>query len=397
MNTSVDKSSKKRKSLGGQNKTPAKAAKLDESVKLSKEKDVVEANNVNSAKSPKKQIKPENKITVTKSENGVSPKLKKFKGTKSLEEKSDVKTENAQKKKENKKKKSTNMGKKVFLLEKMQQRAKTEGKEVVIKLLNEKIDSIISRSEMTKSAKRTLKNYKFILKDISGEERTVTLPKPAQKQNKNKKQTEEKKVANTTATAAKAVKAKDNKKQKPVQKVEEKKAAEPKKEKKPVKKVEEEDDEESDDDDVETSFKDVKNAEFEDDSEMDAEEEESDDDEEASDEEMSGEEDEEESGEEEEDEASDEEDDDDEEDDEEEKPVKKVESKKKALDLNGSQLKNRRIKVEYTQGGNKNGEDKKKQIKAKNFKLHAMRKQGQKGSPNKGQNKGSPFKGKNKK
>lgn len=63
--------------------------------------------------------------------------------------------------------------------------------------------------------------------------------------------------------------------------------------------------------------------------------------------------------------------------------------------MNGSQLKNRRIKVEYTQG-KKEGEDNSKQIKAKNFKLHAMRKQGQKGGYQKGQNKGSPFKGQNK-
>lgn len=39
-------------------------------------------------------------------------------------------------------------------------------------------------------------------------------------------------------------------------------------------------------------------------------------------------------------------------------------------------LKGRRINVLYTQGGKKKGEDKKKEIKAKNFKLHAMRKQG---------------------
>lgn len=39
-------------------------------------------------------------------------------------------------------------------------------------------------------------------------------------------------------------------------------------------------------------------------------------------------------------------------------------------------LKGRRINVLYTQGGNKKGEDKKKEIKAKNFKLHALRKQG---------------------
>lgn len=39
-------------------------------------------------------------------------------------------------------------------------------------------------------------------------------------------------------------------------------------------------------------------------------------------------------------------------------------------------LNGRRINVLYTQGGNKMGDGKKKDIKAKNFKLHALRKQG---------------------
>lgn len=39
-------------------------------------------------------------------------------------------------------------------------------------------------------------------------------------------------------------------------------------------------------------------------------------------------------------------------------------------------LKGRRINVLYTQGGKKKGEEKKKEIKAKNFKLQEMRKQG---------------------
>ncbi|KAK9880308.1 hypothetical protein WA026_010186 [Henosepilachna vigintioctopunctata] len=48
----------------------------------------------------------------------------------------------------------------------------------------------------------------------------------------------------------------------------------------------------------------------------------------------------------------------------------------RGLDLNGSQLSNRTIKVEYTQGGNKKSENQKSEIKSQNFKLHAMRKQG---------------------
>lgn len=39
-------------------------------------------------------------------------------------------------------------------------------------------------------------------------------------------------------------------------------------------------------------------------------------------------------------------------------------------------LKGRRINVLYTIGGKKKGEEKKKEMKAKNFKLHALRKQG---------------------
>lgn len=48
----------------------------------------------------------------------------------------------------------------------------------------------------------------------------------------------------------------------------------------------------------------------------------------------------------------------------------------KCLSMHHTLLKGRRINVLYTQGGKKKGEDKKKEIKAKNFKLHAMRKQG---------------------
>lgn len=39
-------------------------------------------------------------------------------------------------------------------------------------------------------------------------------------------------------------------------------------------------------------------------------------------------------------------------------------------------VKGRRINVQYTQGGKKNGPEKKKEIKAKNLKLQEMRKQG---------------------
>ncbi|KAJ8966306.1 hypothetical protein NQ314_003571 [Rhamnusium bicolor] len=48
----------------------------------------------------------------------------------------------------------------------------------------------------------------------------------------------------------------------------------------------------------------------------------------------------------------------------------------KSLSMHHSVLKGRRINVLYTQGGKKKGDEKKKEIKAKNFKLHAMRKQG---------------------
>ncbi|XP_018573498.1 nucleolin 1 [Anoplophora glabripennis] len=53
------------------------------------------------------------------------------------------------------------------------------------------------------------------------------------------------------------------------------------------------------------------------------------------------------------------------------------ETYQKCLSMHHTLLKGRRINVLYTQGGKKKGEDKKKEIKAKNFKLHAMRKQGQ--------------------
>lgn len=44
--------------------------------------------------------------------------------------------------------------------------------------------------------------------------------------------------------------------------------------------------------------------------------------------------------------------------------------------MHHSQLKGRRINVLYTLGGKKKGEEKKKETKAKNMKLHAMRRQG---------------------
>ncbi|KAJ8955715.1 hypothetical protein NQ318_008587 [Aromia moschata] len=48
----------------------------------------------------------------------------------------------------------------------------------------------------------------------------------------------------------------------------------------------------------------------------------------------------------------------------------------KCLSMHHTFLKGRRINVLYTQGGKKKGDDKKKEIKAKNFKLHAMRREG---------------------
>ncbi|KAJ8976982.1 hypothetical protein NQ317_006174 [Molorchus minor] len=52
------------------------------------------------------------------------------------------------------------------------------------------------------------------------------------------------------------------------------------------------------------------------------------------------------------------------------------ETYQRCLSMHHTSLKERRINVLYTQGGKKKGEDKKKEIKAKNFKLHAMRKEG---------------------
>ncbi|KAF7283967.1 hypothetical protein GWI33_022789 [Rhynchophorus ferrugineus] len=48
----------------------------------------------------------------------------------------------------------------------------------------------------------------------------------------------------------------------------------------------------------------------------------------------------------------------------------------KCLSMHHTQLKNRRINVLYTQGGKKKGSIKKNEIKEKNMKLHALRKQG---------------------
>ncbi|XP_050306264.1 nucleolin-like [Anthonomus grandis grandis] len=51
-------------------------------------------------------------------------------------------------------------------------------------------------------------------------------------------------------------------------------------------------------------------------------------------------------------------------------------SYEKCLSMHHSQLKSRRINVLYTQGGKKKGDQQKKDIKAKNMKLHALRRQG---------------------
>ncbi|KAL1513280.1 hypothetical protein ABEB36_002706 [Hypothenemus hampei] len=48
----------------------------------------------------------------------------------------------------------------------------------------------------------------------------------------------------------------------------------------------------------------------------------------------------------------------------------------KCLSMHHSSLKGRRINVLYTQGGKKKGDNRKKEIKVKNMKLHALRKQG---------------------
>lgn len=52
-------------------------------------------------------------------------------------------------------------------------------------------------------------------------------------------------------------------------------------------------------------------------------------------------------------------------------------SYQKGLSLHHSFLKGRRVNVQYTQGGKKKGAEQKKEVKAKNLKLQAMRKQGQ--------------------
>lgn len=52
-------------------------------------------------------------------------------------------------------------------------------------------------------------------------------------------------------------------------------------------------------------------------------------------------------------------------------------SYQRGLSLHHTFVKGRRINVLYTQGGKKQGEEKKKDVKSKNFKLQAMRKQGQ--------------------
>ncbi|KAH1007159.1 hypothetical protein HUJ04_004429 [Dendroctonus ponderosae] len=51
-------------------------------------------------------------------------------------------------------------------------------------------------------------------------------------------------------------------------------------------------------------------------------------------------------------------------------------SYEKCMSMHHSQLRGRRINVLYTQGGKKKGDEKKKEIKGKNFKLHALRRQG---------------------
>lgn len=69
----------------------------------------------------------------------------------------------------------------------------------------------------------------------------------------------------------------------------------------------------------------------------------------------------------------------------------------KALSLHHTMLKGRRINVLYTQGGKKKGEEKKKEIKAKNFKLQEMRKQGKLAGSVKQDQKRSARRAKNKK
>ncbi|XP_060523903.1 nucleolin-like [Cylas formicarius] len=56
--------------------------------------------------------------------------------------------------------------------------------------------------------------------------------------------------------------------------------------------------------------------------------------------------------------------------------VKDEHAYQQCLSMHHTQLKGRRINVLYTQGGKKNSESKKKNIKVKNMKLHALRKQG---------------------
>nr|XP_022899671.1 nucleolin-like [Onthophagus taurus] len=62
--------------------------------------------------------------------------------------------------------------------------------------------------------------------------------------------------------------------------------------------------------------------------------------------------------------------------------VKNEDSYQKALGLHNTFINGRKINVQYTQGGKKKGEDAKKEIKAKNMKLQAMRKEGKFGGKN---------------
>ncbi|KAK9880496.1 hypothetical protein WA026_011736 [Henosepilachna vigintioctopunctata] len=501
MDTSLNKN-KKRKSLSKVGNTPSKIPKVEEgtpSKTLDKKASIASPNNgVGSPQKVSKKKNPKSPVNEEKNEaklNGKSSELKKlpFAGTKSLNEAP-----------KNEVKKDKSMPKLQYLTQQMLQRVEKEGKDAVLKSLNERLDAITSRPEISKSAKNKIRQVKKMIKAVSGEEVTSSTNQTGQVAAKPKQKNTEKPNQNKSTEKAKNKNIKTVVEQKKKNKSDEgksddnvnvqnkkgnkKQKTQTSKKNIPVEESKLEESMESDEEEHSESENDIdsegavdidEEEEMEDDDDASEEEESADDEEESAD-------DEEESGDDEEESADDEEDSED--DDENEKINKGVEKQNKkvvevknqkvdlknknknqlvknvevehkkdsekksryvlfvgnlgysttkdelaahfekagnvvdvriptekdtnkprgfgyvefadeagyqrGLDLNGSQLSNRKIKVEYTQGGNKKSENQKSEIKSKNFKLHAMRKQGKFGG-NRGPFKGG-FKGKGK-
>ncbi|KAL3288464.1 hypothetical protein HHI36_002909 [Cryptolaemus montrouzieri] len=389
MDTSLNKTPKKRKSLANQ-KTPGEK------------------------ETPKAKILKESPASKQIISNASSVQIKKEKSPKKSKKSQDT---NSKKSSSVKVKKEKLLNKQDFLLQKLKERSDKEGKEVVIKSLNEKIDQILSRSEVTKTGKRKIKLFKKLIASVSGEQ----APKSTNTSVKNAQNLKKK---GKTPQPAKNLNKPNN---------ESAKKANSKKKAAPIKEEDDEDEESSDSEHIDIKPKkvkvEVKKEDSSNDDENELDEEESEDG--SEEEEEDGDDNEEENG-----EDSDEESE--EEPQEEVKPKvnKKQQVKKeanpigdspggkksryvlfvgnlaydvtkkeleqhfstiatvvdvriptdkesnkprgfayvelpdeasyqKALDLNGSQLKNRKIKVEYTQGGKKKGEDAKKKSKLK--------------------------------